>query len=468
MVLLYFFAWIGSTAYKIVSVRRIRMAEGRERTRQMAVIIESIVPGSAADKAGVKPGEGLVSVNGHEIVDVLDYRFYMTEPRLTLVLRDKTGNERHVQLKKGEYDDPGLEFATYLMDRQRSCCNKCVFCFIDQLPPGMRESLYFKDDDARLSFLFGNYITLTNISDREIDRIIHMHISPVNISIHTTNPKLRCEMMGNRFAGDALRHVRRLAEAGIRLNCQLVLCPGLNDGDELQRSLDDLEKLTPALESIAVVPVGLTGYREGLYPLTGFDQESAGAVIDLVEAFGRQCLRKYGSRLAYPADEFYVKAGRPLPDEGFYGDFDQLENGVGLVTLLHSEFMAALKQEEGSEEPYHCTIATGVAAAPFLKKLVDEACKKWHNLKCEVIAIKNEFFGGAIDVAGLVTGRDLIRQLQGRDLGERLVIPAVMLRKEGDLFLDDLSVTELSQTLEVPVTPVPNDGWELLRTITGG
>ena len=434
----------------------------------MAVIIESVVPGSAADKAGVKPGEGLVSVNGHEIMDVLDYRFYMTEPRLTLGLQDKAGQERQVYLRKGEYDDPGLEFSTYLMDKQRSCRNKCVFCFIDQLPPGMRDSLYFKDDDARLSFLFGNYITLTNISDREIDRIIHMHISPVNISIHTTNPMLRCKMMGNRFAGDALRHVYRLAEAGIRINCQLVLCPGLNDGEELQRSLSDLEKLTPALESIAIVPVGLTGYREGLYPLTGFTHEAAGSVIDLVEAFGEKCIQKHGIRLAYPADEFYIKAGRPMPGEAFYGDFDQLENGVGLVTLLNTEFMEALEQEKESEAPYHCTIATGVAAAPFLQKLVDEACKKWHNLKCEVIAIKNEFFGGAIDVAGLVTGSDLINQLKGRDLGERLVIPSVMLRHEGDLFLDDVSVDELSQTLGVPVTPVSNDGWELLRTITGG
>lgn len=430
----------------------------------MPVKIAGVEPGSPAQRGGIQAGDRLLTINGHPIDDVLDYRFYLTERKLLLSLETDTG-PRSVRLKKDEYDDIGLQFDTYLMDKQHACRNKCVFCFIDQLPPGMRESLYFKDDDSRLSFLFGNYITLTNITEREISRIIEMHISPIHISVHTTNPALRCQMMGNRFAGNCLDILRRFADAGIRMECQLVLCPGFNDGGELRRSLSDLEGLMPAMESVACVPVGLTRYREGLTPLRMFTREEAAAVIDLCETVGDRLRAETGNRLVYPADEFYIKAGRPIPAADFYGEFSQLENGVGLCSLLRSEFLDALCEETASPAGSRLVLATGVAAFPLLRELVGAAKQKWPSLQAEVVAVRNRFFGETIDVAGLVTGGDLIEQLKGKS-GDRLLFPDAMLRHEGDCFLDDVTLEQAEQALGIPLQPVPAaDGYALLQAL---
>ena len=431
----------------------------------MSVTIFSVDHDSPAEHAGILPGETLCSINGNEICDILDYRFYETEKEVLLLLRDAQGADREIKLRKGQYESIGLQFETYLMDRQRSCRNKCVFCFIDQLPPGMRETLYFKDDDSRLSFLFGNYITLTNLSQREADRIIKMKISPINISVHTTNPELRCRMMGNRFAGDCLRYLYQFAEAGIKLNCQLVLCHGWNDGEELERTLRDLLPLYPSVQSIALVPLGVTKFREGLTPLTPYTAETALEVVRAAERWGEQMQKQHGERICYAADEFYLKAGLLIPDAAFYGAFDQLENGVGLIANFREEFLFALEDVSGDEETHSGTLITGVSFAPFLEELLDGLRRKCHNLTCKVAAIRNDFFGESINVAGLVTGGDILKQLRGKELGGRLLVPDTMLRHEGDLFLDNVSLKDLERELGVPVSVVPDDGGELLKLI---
>ena len=433
----------------------------------MPVKILAVEPGGAASHAGVRPGETLLSINGNEICDILDYRFYETDRHLSIVLRDDAGAERTVQIRKGQYESIGLEFETYLMDQQHSCTNRCIFCFIDQLPKGLRKSLYFKDDDSRLSFLFGNYVTLTNLKEREVDRIIKMHISPINISVHTTNPELRVKMMGNRFAGKSLDILYRFAKAGIKLNCQIVLCRDINDGEELDRTLKDLTSLWPSVQSVAVVPLGLTKYRQGLYPLTGYDSETARAVVRQLERWGDRCEQKYGQRICYAADEFYLKAQLPIPPAPFYGDFDQLENGVGLMASLKQEFLDALEDFVPPASSRKVTLATGVAAHPFLDTLLDELRQRCHNLTCNVVPIVNDFFGDTITVAGLVTGGDLLKQLRGRELGDALLLPEVMLRREGDIFLDDVSLEELSEALQIQIITVPNDGYALLDAVVG-
>lgn len=433
----------------------------------MPVKILAVEPGGAASHAGVRPGETLLSINGNEICDILDYRFYETDRHLSIVLRDDAGAERTVQIRKGQYESIGLEFETYLMDQQHSCTNRCIFCFIDQLPKGLRKSLYFKDDDSRLSFLFGNYVTLTNLKEREVDRIIKMHISPINISVHTTNPELRVKMMGNRFAGKSLDILYRFAKAGIKLNCQIVLCRDINDGEELDRTLKDLTSLWPSVQSVAVVPLGLTKYRQGLYPLTGYDSETARAVVRQLERWGDRCEQKYGQRICYAADEFYLKAQLPIPPAPFYGDFDQLENGVGLMASLKQEFLDALEDFVPPASSRKVTLATGVAAHPFLDTLLDELRQRCHNLTCNVVPIVNDFFGDTITVAGLVTGGDLLKQLRGRELGDALLLPDVMLRREGDIFLDDVSLEELSEALQIQIITVPNDGYALLDAVVG-
>lgn len=433
----------------------------------MPVKILAVEPGGPASHAGVRPGETLLSINGNEICDILDYRFYETDRHLSIVLRDDAGAERTVQIRKGQYESIGLEFETYLMDQQHSCTNRCIFCFIDQLPKGLRKSLYFKDDDSRLSFLFGNYVTLTNLKEREVDRIIKMHISPINISVHTTNPELRVKMMGNRFAGKSLDILYRFAKAGIKLNCQIVLCRDINDGEELDRTLKDLTSLWPSVQSVAVVPLGLTKYRQGLYPLTGYDSETARAVVRQLERWGDRCEQKYGQRICYAADEFYLKAQLPIPPAPFYGDFDQLENGVGLMASLKQEFLDALEDFVPPASARKVTLATGVAAHPFLDTLLDELRQRCHNLTCNVVPIVNDFFGDTITVAGLVTGGDLLKQLQGRELGDALLLPDVMLRREGDIFLDDVSLEELSEALQIQIITVPNNGYALLDAVVG-
>jgi len=433
----------------------------------MPVKILSVEKDSPAQKVGILPGETVISINGNRIDDVLDYRFYETNKNLTVELTDQFQKPHTVHIRKGEYESIGLEFETYLMDEQRSCRNKCIFCFIDQLPKGMRSTLYFKDDDSRLSFLFGNYITLTNMNEYDIDRIIKMHITPINISVHTTNPELRVKMMNNRFAGESLRFMYKLAAAGIKINAQLVLCKGINDGEELKRSLTDLGNLYPAVQSIAAVPVGLTKFREWLYPLESYDKESAEQTVRIVEEFGDRFVKEYGQRICYAADEFYLKAERPIPPAEFYGDFEQLENGVGLIANLKQEFEDALANLSKCEIKRHVTLITGVSIYSFLNTLLDGLRIKCHNLICNVIPIVNEFFGETINVTGLVTGGDILKQLRGKDLGDVLIVPAVMLRREGDLFLDDVSLEDLSKKLNVKIAVSPNDGYALLNTIVG-
>ena len=432
----------------------------------MGVKISGVERHSPAAKAGLQVGETLLQIDSNEIEDVLDYRFYMTAERLTLLVQSPDGEKRRVRIRKGEYEDLGLDFETYLMDEQRSCRNKCVFCFIDQMPPGMRETLYFKDDDARMSFLYGNYITLTNLSEHDIERTIRMKISPINISVHTTNPELRCRMMNNRFAGKALDIMQRLANAGIAMNAQLVLCPGLNDGEELKRSLRDLLKLAPTLKTISCVPVGLTKYRDNLYPLRPYTKDEAAATIDLIDSFGDQALEAFGDRICYVSDEFYLLAGRKLPAPAFYGDFNQLENGVGMLTLQRQQFEMALEDFEPDDKPRSLSVVTGLAAAPQIKELVSLAEKRWPGLHCTVYPVVNDFFGHNITVAGLITGRDMIAQLKGKDLGERLLFPDVMLRFHTDVFLDDITQSQIEDELGVPMVPVQaDDGYELLRNM---
>ena len=429
----------------------------------MAVKICGVEKKSPAAKKRIKAGDTLLKINGNEIVDVLDYRFYQGETQLEVtVLRGQ--KQKVFKIKKSEDSELGLTFDSYLMDAQHSCKNKCIFCFIDQLPKGMRDTLYFKDDDSRLSFLFGNYITLTNLTEHEVERIIKMHISPVNISVHTTNRELRCKMMNNRFAGETLGIIKRFDDAGIRLNFQLVLVPGYNDGDELRRSLRDLS-CYKNVECIASVPVGLTKFREGLAEIEPFNKQTAAEVISITEEIAKENKQKYGNRLVYAADEFYLKAEIPMPDFKEYGDFPQLDNGVGMWSLFQHDAAEALANIEVPSTPRKVTCVTGVAAFPLLKATVDKAASIWHNLECEVVKIENNFFGEKITVAGLITGQDIIAQLKGKPLGDYLLIPSNMLRFERDLFLDDVSVEELERQLGVTVKITEPDGYSFICSL---
>ena len=436
----------------------------------MAVSITEVLEKSYAARSGIVADDMLLKINGYEITDILDYRFFETESHLKLELMRQ--NEPYtVEINKGQYSAIGLEFETYLMDEQRSCKNNCIFCFIDQLPKGMRKTLYFKDDDERLSFIFGNYITLTNISDKEIDRIIKMRISPINISVHTMNPVLRCEMMRNRFAGDSLRYLYKLAEAGIKLNCQIVLCPGINDGDELRLSLSEFFKLGDNILSVACVPVGLSEHREGLYPLNSYNEQTAGEVIDIIEEYGEKFIELRSERVVYPSDEFYLIAKRNLPKVEFYEDFPQIENGVGMLMNLKDEFDFALSQREEStfnlSAKRAVTSVTGEAAADFLNIMLDELRSKCDNLTIDVIAVHNDFFGGMVDVAGLVTGGDIIKTLSGRELGDELLVPKVMLKSDEDIFLDDVTLEDVGKKLNIKVRKVENNAEALIAAILG-
>ena len=431
------------------------------------VTVSGVRKGSPADKKGIKTGDILISVNGNDIGDVLDYRFYITEKQVELLIH--RGPELFsVRIVKGEYDDIGLEFETFLMDKKHSCTNNCIFCFIDQLPPGMRDSLYFKDDDSRLSFLMGNYITLTNMSEGDIDRIIKMRMSPINISVHTTEPDLRCKMLRNRFAGDKLPYIKKLADAGISVNCQIVLCKGVNDGEHLTKTISDLASLYPSVTSIAVVPAGLTKFRDKLYPLTQFTEDEARAVVDAINALGDGFAEKYGTRLCYPSDELFLLAGMPLPDGEYYGDYSQLDNGVGMITSMKDEFyeeLSYIDEDFDVNKKLNFSIATGYAAFDFISGITAALTDKCPNLDGRVYRIRNDFFGDSITVAGLVCGCDLAAQLKGQELGEVLFIPSVMLRSEGDMFLDNMTLDEVSDALGVKIVTVENNGAAFIEAI---
>ena len=431
----------------------------------MENVIKSIDAASPLrHKASV--GDAVVAINGHRIVDVLDYKFFAYDPRLTVRLRRADGTEYELAVRKPEGGDLGLEFESYLMDTPRSCANNCVFCFIDQLPPGMRPTMYFKDDDARLSFLLGNYITLTNLSKREAERIIELHISPINVSVHTTDPELRCRMLKNNRAGEGIELMRRFAEHGIVMNCQIVCCPGWNDGEELLRTMRDLEAMHPGVHSVSIVPVGLTKYREGLEKLTPFTPEHAAETLDMVTAFGDECLKKHGTRIFFCGDELYLLAGRELPPDEFYEEHTQLENGVGMLRLLETEFRSALRlSDEPDGVPF--AIATGVSAAPYFERLLELARERYPRLDGRVYPIVNDFFGHSINVSGLITGQDLIAQLRGKELGRRLLISQNMLRRQEMDFLDDVTLIQAAEALGVPIIPVEQDGFALWDAMAG-
>ncbi len=434
----------------------------------MAVRISGVEKNSLAFRKKIEKDDILISINGNEINDVLDYRFYINDTKLLLSLKTADGKSKLAMIRKDEFEDIGLEFETYLMDKQRSCKNKCIFCFIDQLPKGLRKSLYFKDDDSRLSFLFGNYITLTNLTDDEVERIIKMHISPVNVSLHTMNPELRVEMMKNPKAGDALNPLKAFADAGISLNTQLVLCPGINDGKELEFSLNELSELYPSVQSIAAVPVGLSDHREGLYELQPYNEKTAGEVIDTIDRFNEEFRKKNGTVIAYAADEFYIKANRPMPDEDYYNGYPQLDNGVGMWTLLKAEFEQALEDCDINELNRKVTVVTGVAAYPLISELAKKAEEKIKGLSVNVVEVRNKLLGSMITVSGLICGNDIVSALGDTELGEELIIPPNCLRSEGDMFLDDMTVDELSEKLNVKVTQNGTGGDDLLCALTGG
>ena len=431
----------------------------------MEHIVSAVTPGSIAEEMEIEPGDVLVSVNGQEPEDVFDYRYLMNEEEVLVVIRKPDGEEWELEIEKEYEDDLGMEFENGLMDDYRSCRNKCMFCFIDQLPKGMRDTLYFKDDDSRLSFLQGNYLTLTNMSEHDLEKIIYYKLSPINISFQATNPELRCKMLHNRFAGDVMDKVRRLKEAGIMMNGQIVLCRGVNDGEELDRSIRDLVTLMPELQSVSVVPVGLTRYRDGLYPLEPFTKEDACKVLDLIHSWQEKLLKEYGTHFIHAGDEWYILAERSMPEETTYDGYLQLENGVGMVRLLKEEVDAYLKKLPGDDRKRRVTIATGELAAPYLREHAASIQKKYPGVEVQVITVKNEFFGGKITVAGLITGQDLVNQLRGKDLGEELLLTTNMLKSDEPVFLDDMTVEQLQTALQIKVSIVESSGNDFVNCI---
>ncbi len=431
----------------------------------MEHVVSAVTPGSIAEELEIEPGDVLVSVNGQEPEDVFDYRYLMNEEEVLVVIRKPNGEEWELEIEKEYEDDLGMEFENGLMDDYRSCRNKCMFCFIDQLPKGMRDTLYFKDDDSRLSFLQGNYLTLTNMSEHDLEKIIYYKLSPINISFQATNPELRCRMLHNRFAGDVMDKVRRLKDAGIIMNGQIVLCRGVNDGAELDRSIRDLVSLMPELQSVSVVPVGLTRYRDSLYPLEPFTKEDACRVLDLIHGWQEKLVKEYGTHFIHAGDEWYILAERPIPDEMTYDGYLQLENGVGMVRLLEEEVRARLAELPGDDRKRKVTIATGELAAPYLREHVASIRKKYSHVDVQVIAVKNEFFGGKITVAGLLTGQDLVNQLKGKDLGEELLLTTNMLKNDEPIFLDDMTVEQLQTALQIKVSIVESSGNDFVNCI---
>lgn len=429
-------------------------------------VIANVEPGSIAEELELEAGDILLEINGNNIEDVFDYHYFMNEEYVELLVRKADGEEWELEIEKEFEEDLGLSFENGMMDDYRHCTNKCIFCFIDQMPPGMRETLYFKDDDTRLSFLQGNYVTLTNLKEKDVEKIIKYKLSPINISFQTTNPQLRCKMLHNRFAGESLKIVDKLIEAGITINGQIVLCKNWNDGEELERSLRDLYQYLPNLQSVSVVPVGLSKFREGLEPLEPFKKEDAKQIIALIEKWQKKAYGEYGLHFIHASDEWYLLAEEELPEESSYDGYLQLENGVGMLRLLESEFHDALTKKSGDQISRKISIATGKLAAPVLRKFMEELKEKYPNTEVNVYDITNEFFGEKITVAGLITGQDLKKQLKGKDLGTKLLLPCHMLRSGEEVFLDDVTVSELSEYLQIPIEIVDSDGAVLLHHVT--
>lgn len=427
-------------------------------------VIKSIDAGSIAEELGLEPGDRLLTIDGQELEDIFDYEYYINSESILMVVLKQNGEEWELEIEH-DYEDLGITFENGLMSEYRSCRNKCIFCFIDQMPKGMRETLYFKDDDSRLSFLQGNYITLTNMSDKDIDRIIRFKLSPINISVHTTNPELRCRMLNNRFAGEALQKIDRLYEAKTPMNGQIVLCKGVNDGSELERSIRDLTRFLPYMESVSVVPVGVSKFREGLFPLEPLTKEDAIKTIDIIEGWQKIIYETHHTHFIHASDEFYILAERPLPEESRYDGYIQLENGVGMLRLMDTEVKERLEELEGDDSAEEISIATGVLAYEFLKGHVEAINRKFPNRKVRLYRIINHFFGTNITVAGLITGQDLMEQLKGKELGSRLLLPACMFRSGEEVFLDDVTKTEVETALQVPVNIVKSSGQDFVDAV---
>lgn len=427
-------------------------------------LIKAVAPGSIAEELELEPGDFLLTIDGEEIEDIFDYEYKVNSDAITMVVRKRNGEEWELDIEH-DYQNLGLSFENGLMSEYRSCRNKCIFCFIDQMPPGMRETLYFKDDDSRLSFLQGNYITLTNMEDKDIERIIHFKLSPINISVHAMNPELRCRMLNNRFAGEALKKMDRLFEAGTPMNGQIVLCKGVNDGMELERSIRELKDYIPCMQSVSVVPVGLSKFRDGLFPMEPFTKEDAAAVIDCIEKWQKQIFEEHGIHFVHASDEFYMLAERKLPEGSRYDGYIQLENGVGMIRLMTDEVKEALEAYAGDDRADEISLATGTLAFPYIKKYVAMVNRKFPQRIAHVYEIKNQFFGEQITVAGLITGQDLISQLKGKKLGSRLLLPCAMFRNGEEVFLDDLTRMDVQRALQVPVDIVKSSGRDFVEAI---
>lgn len=430
-------------------------------------IIKDVLPGSIAEELEISAGDKLLAINDQEIEDVFDYHFLANEEYLTVLIEKPDGEQWELEIEKEYEEDLGIEFEQGLMDEYRSCRNKCIFCFIDQMPKDMRETLYFKDDDSRLSFLQGNYVTLTNMSDHDIDRIVRYHLEPINVSFQTTNPELRCKMLHNRFAGEALKKVDRLYEGGITMNGQIVLCKGINDGEELERSIRDLMKYAPQLQSVSVVPVGLSKYRDGLYPLLPFTKEDAKEVLHIIHKWQKKAYEEFGIHFIHGGDEWYILAEEELPEEERYDGYLQLENGVGMLRLLMNEFEDGYESLNGDEIDREVSVATGFLAYPYIKRMADRIMEKYPKSKLHVYGIRNDFFGELITVSGLITGQDLIGQLKGKALGEKLLLPCNMLRIEEQDFLDDVTLQDVKDALQVPVDIVKSSGQDFIDAVLG-
>ncbi len=428
--------------------------------------ITNVLPGSIAEELGIRQGDFLLCINDMQIEDIFDYRYLINDGEILVLIEKPDGEEWEFEIEKEENEDLGLEFAESLMDGYKSCQNKCIFCFIDQMPKGMRETLYFKDDDSRLSFLQGNYLTLTNMKDADIDRMIRYRMEPVNISIHTTDQKLRCMMLNNRFAGELLQKMDRFKQAGLRMNGQIVLCKGINDGVKLEESIKTLTGNLPYLQSLSIVPVGLTKFREGLYPLLPFEKKDAAEVLAVIHKWQEHCMKKHQTHFVHASDEWYLLAEQKLPEAARYDGYLQLENGVGMERLLEDEFYEALNAVScGSKTKKKITVATGTLAAPLIETLCGEFMRKFPNIKIQVIPIRNEYFGERITVSGLLTGRDIVSQLKGKSLGEKLLLPCNLLRSGEEVFLDDMTLTELKNALQVKTDIVKSSGQDLVNAL---
>ncbi len=428
-------------------------------------VVKDVLPGSIAQEMGIETGDKLLSVNGHEIQDIFDFQYYVEDEEIVLLIEKADGEQWEMEIEKDADEQLGIEFEQGLMDEYRSCCNKCIFCFIDQMPPGMRDTLYFKDDDSRLSFLQGNYVTLTNMSSHDIERIIRYRLEPINISFQTMNPELRCRMLHNRFAGEALKKADMLYQGGIEMNGQIVLCKGINDGAELEHSIRELTRYLPLLKSVSVVPVGLTKYRDGLYPLEPFTKKDAEEVLGIIHRWQEKLYREHGTHFIHAGDEWYLLADEAVPEKERYDGYLQLENGVGMLRLLFEEFQDAYEALPGDAEKREVSIATGKLAYPYISELAGRLMEKYPETKIHVYAIRNDFFGERITVSGLVTGQDLLAQLEGRELGNALLIPCNMLKADEDVFLDDITVERLSDALQVPAVIVKSSGQDLISAI---